>query len=273
MSSRIHPTAVIGKNVEIGDDVEIGPYTVIKDNVSIGARTIIESHVTLHSFLTLGEGNHVFPHADLGALPQDIHFKDVETRLEIGNGNTIREFVSIHRSKFAGQKTVIGNDNFIMGYAHIAHDCRLGNNVILANYAALSGHVEVEDRAFLSGFTGVHQFVRIGTMSLTGGVAKIAQDILPYTMVDGNPPGLYGLNRIGLKRNGVPPEVRDAMKQTVRIVMKVGNRQKIIEALSVLEIARLPEIAHFIEFMKNSKRGFVMKRRGAPEETFDDQDE
>jgi len=259
VSTHIHSTAIVGKNIELGNDVTIGPYVVIDDHVFIGDKTRVESHATIHKYVKMGENNHIYAHADIGGDPQDIKYEGGETWLDVGDNNIIREYATIHRSSIPGEKTIVGNQNFIMAYAHIGHNCLIGNQTFIVNSTDISGHVEVEDKAFVSGGTVVHQFVKIGSMCMIGGGSRIIQDVLPYTMVVGNPATLYGLNIVGLRRNNVSAPVRQAMKQALNIIKKGGNKEKLVETLSVLDIAQIPEILHMIEFIKKSNRGLLKK--------------
>lgn len=253
----IHPSAIIGNDVSIGEGVSIGPYTVIDDHVRIGDGCRIESHVTIHSFVEMGKNNHIFPHADLGGLPQDIHFDPaIETWVMIGDNNTIREYSTIHRATDPVRNTIVGNDNYFMGYVHIAHDCKLANNIIIANFTPLAGFVEVEDRAFISGGASVHQFCRIGTMSMTGGGAVVNQDVLPYSLVQGNPARLFGLNIVGLRRNNYDSETRLALKKALEYIVKRDTLDTALAAIE-REFAHIPHVVHMAEFIRGSKRSFI----------------
>lgn len=253
----IHPSAILGNDVQIGNDVTIRPYVVIDDHVRIGDGCRIGSHVTIHSFVEMGKNNTISAHADLGGLPQDIHFDpSIETWVKIGDNNTIREYSTIHRATDPARNTVLGNDNYIMGYVHIAHDCRLANNIIIANFTPLAGFVEVEDRAFISGGATVHQFCRVGTMSMTGGGAVVNQDVLPYSLVQGNPAKLFGLNIVGLRRNNCDSETRLALKKALDYIVK---RESLDTAMNLIEqeFAHIPQVMHIVEFIRGSKRSFI----------------
>ena len=258
----IHPTAIIGKNVEIGNNVKIGPYVIIEDNVIIGDDCTVDSHTTIHSFVKMGKENHIYSHVDLGGLPQDIHFSGEETWVEIGDNNHIREFATIHRATSTERKTVIGNNNYLMAYSHIAHDSIVGNNVIFVNYSGIAGHVEIEDNVILSGHVMVHQFCKIGKLAMLGGGAKITQDIMPFSLVAGDPANVYGLNVVGLRRNGISKEARFALKSVLSIVLEGGNKETVIKKIERLPSSNLEEVQHVIEFIKKSERGILRRKHG-----------
>ncbi|MBN2430131.1 MAG: acyl-ACP--UDP-N-acetylglucosamine O-acyltransferase [Acidobacteria bacterium] len=259
MATEIHPTAVIGEHAQIGDGVRIGPYAIVEDYAMIGDGTRIGAHATIHSYTRLGKDNQVFNYADVGGLPQDLKFDGSETWLDIGDSNVIREFATIHRSNNPREKTLVGHQNFIMAYAHIAHNCVIGNHTIIVNYAGLSGHVEVEDRAFVSGGTLVHQFVKIGRLAMVGGASRITQDILPYTMVAGNPAGFYGLNLVGLRRNQLGPTVRNAIKRAISTIRAGGSKDTILDRLAAREESALPEVQYIMDFVRRSNRGLLIR--------------
>jgi len=199
----IHPAAIVHPKAQIGPGVKIGAYSIVGENVQIGKDTILDSHVVADGLTKIGERCHFFPFVSVGAAPQAIRYRGEPTRLTIGNDNLIREFVTINRGTVEGQgETVLGNNNFIMAYSHIAHDCKIGNQVILANSSTLAGHILVEDFAIVGGLVAIHQFARVGCYSIIGGASGIPQDIPPYTIAAGNRARLYGLNLVGLKPTG-----------------------------------------------------------------------
>lgn len=259
MATQIHPTAVVGAEAQIGDGVSIGPYAIVEDYAVIGAGTCIGAHATIHSYTRLGRGNQIANYADVGGPPQDVKFDGSETWLEIGDYNVIREFATLHRSNNPREKTLVGDHNFIMAYAHIAHNCVIGNHTVIVNYTGLSGHVEVEDRAFVSGGTLVHQFVKIGRLAMVGGGSRITQDILPYTMVVGSPAGFYGLNLVGMRRNQMGPNVRNAIKRAIYSIRAGGSKEKILERLAAEEMGTVPEVQHIIDFVHRSNRGLLIR--------------
>ncbi len=253
----IHPTAIIHNSAEIAEGVKIGPYSQIGPNVKIGCDSIIESHVVIHSHTVLGERCHIFPFASIGAIPQDLKFKGEESWVKIGDECVIREFVTIHRGTTLGVGiTEIGNSSFLMAYAHVAHDCKIGNHVIVANVATLGGHVEIEDYAIIGGITAIHQFVKIGAYALLGGMSATVKDIPPYVIASGNRAKLYGLNLVGLRRHNFSQNVISALKKAYGILIRSKKPLKVaLEETKNESIFYLPEVAHFVKFIENSKRG------------------
>lgn len=253
---KIHQTAIIDKKVQLGENVDIGPYVIVKGNVEIGDGTVIDAHVYIDGRTKVGKNCHIYAGAVIGTSPQDVGYKGDQSSVIIGDDNVIREYVTIHRSKHRNGITSIGNENFFMGSVHIAHDCKIGNKVVIVNYSAATGHVVIEDSAFVSGMVGIHQFVRIGTMAMIGGMSKITQDVPPYIMVDGHPAKPYGLNRVGLVRNKVSQNARAELKKAYKILY--GKNTAIDKAISVIKDEldlSLPEIRHFVDFIESSKRG------------------
>ncbi|WP_404788258.1 acyl-ACP--UDP-N-acetylglucosamine O-acyltransferase [Altericista sp. CCNU0014] len=206
MISRIHPTAVIHPKAQLAEDIEVGPYAVIDASVSIGARTRVGAHVVIDGAVRIGEDNRIFPGATIGLPPQDVSYAGAQSWVEIGDRNQIREFVTVHRPTQVDAVTRIGNDNFLMAYAHIAHNCQIEDEVTIANAVGLGGYVQVGSKAVIGGMTGVHQFSRIGRLAMIGGMSRINRDVPPYLLVEGNPARIRGLNTVGLKRNGIAPE-------------------------------------------------------------------
>jgi len=253
----IHSTAIIDPKAELASDVEVGPYSIVGEGARIGKGTVIGPHVVIAAHTDIGENNKIYHGASLGGDPQDISYKDEKTFVRIGNGNTIREYVTIHRATRDGEATTLGDNNFFMAYTHAGHDCRVGNNIIITNCTALAGHVIVEDFAVLSGYVGIHQFVRIGTMAMVGGLARITQDILPYTLVEGNPAKTHGLNSVGLRRRGIDSETRTELKRAYKILCRSGLSIDKAVAKVESEIEQKKEVAHLIKFAKASKRGII----------------
>ncbi len=255
----IHPTAIVDPAAEIDSSVEIGPYTVIAGDVQIYAGTIISSHVTIDQYTTLGPNCKIFQHAAIGSVPQSLKFKGEKTVVKIGRGTTVREFVTIHRgTEFGGGITDIGEENFLMAYTHIAHDCFTGRSVIFANAATLGGHIRVGDYATVGAFVAVHQFVRIGDYAFVGGMTAVAKDIPPYVLASGTPRArLYGLNAVGLKRHHFSTETMLALKKTYRIIFRLGlTLNEGIERVTA-GVDQTPEVVNFIEFIKSSQRGIT----------------
>jgi len=253
----IHQTATVDPKAEIGEGVEIGPYSVIEEGVSIGEGTKIGPHVVIREGTEIGKGCHVFQFASIGEAPQFSGYRGEKTFLRIGDRNIIREFVTLHRGTVTGAgKTVIGNDNFIMAYAHVAHDCQIGNQVVMANGATLAGHILIEDYAIIGGLVAIHQFCRVGAFAIIAGVSGILLDIPPYTKAQGVRARLYGLNTVGLKRANFSEETVRALKKAYRIFFRSGlTLEKAMKTLTEDEISRIPEVQHFLQFIKGSKRG------------------
>lgn len=260
MSPHIHPTAVIHPSAVIGEGVEIGAYSVIGEKVAIGDNTSIGHHTVVEGHTTIGKENRIYHFASIGGPPQDIKYKGEDTRVEIGDGNIIREYVTINRGTPQGAGvTRIGDRCFIMTGCHIAHDCTLGDDVIMANLASLSGHVQVESGAVFGGMAGVHQFIRIGTLTMIAAGALVGKDVPPYTIAAGDRARLYGLNLIGLRRRKMSPETIGRIKSTFNIVFRSGLARK--EALSRArsEAGGIPEVECFLSFMeKEAKRGYCV---------------
>jgi UDP-N-acetylglucosamine acyltransferase len=206
MTSQIHPTAVIHPKAQLAQGVEVGPYAVIGDRVSIGPHTRVGAHAVIEGCVQIGEGNHIFPGVTIGLAPQDVSYRGAESWVRIGDRNQIREYVTIHRATQADAVTQIGDDNFLMAYAHVAHNCEIAHNVTIANSVGLGGYVHVESGAVIGGMTGVHQKVHIGRLAMVGGMSRINRDVPPYMLIEGNPARVRGLNSVGLRRNGMPAD-------------------------------------------------------------------
>jgi UDP-N-acetylglucosamine acyltransferase len=259
----IHPTAIIGRHVEIAADVSVGPYALIEDEVVIGEGCQIAAQAVIKRFTTLGARNRVFEHAVLGGEPQDVKFKNEPSRLIVGDDNLIREYVTLHRASGEGEATRVGSRNFLMIGVHVAHNCLVGDDNIFANGAALAGHITVEDHVFLSNNVGCHQFVRLGRYAMIGGKSKIVQDVLPFFLTDGNPPRVRGLNSVGLRRAGFSTDARRALKSAYQLLFRSGL--PLTDALARMEQLDEPHVNHLIGFIRNSPRGFTRTRRGRPE--------
>jgi UDP-N-acetylglucosamine acyltransferase len=250
----VHPTAVIHPKARIGADCEIGPYCVIGEHVELGAGCRLYSHVVIDGHTRLGQENEVFPFASIGLRTQDLKWKGGVTRTEIGDHNTIRECVTIHSATGEGEATVIGSHNSILAGSHIGHNVRRGNRIVVS-MAALAGHVLVEDCALVGGKAAVHQFCRIGTMAIVGGLSAIRQDVAPYMLVEGNPAETRIVNRVGLERNGVSAEAQGALKQACKIFFRDGLTIPNALARIESELPPLPEIKHLVQFIRTSERG------------------
>ena len=254
----IHSSAIISDKAKIADDVEIGPYTVIGDGVEIASGTRIDSHVVINGPTTIGNDNHIYQFASIGDDPQDKKYAGEPTRLIIGDRNTIREFCTISRgtTQDVGE-TILGNDNWIMAYVHIAHDCRVGSSTIMANNCTLAGHVQVGDWVIMGGFTGAHQFCKIGAHSFLGMYSGINQDVPAYTMVSGNPGKPRGINSEGLKRRGFDVDQIRNIKNAYRIVFRQNKKlEQAIEEIAAMSEGK-PELDILLESLRASDRGVV----------------
>lgn len=257
MASQIHPTAIIDERARLGTDVRIGPYCTIGPDVTIGDGAELVAHVHVEGFTELGAECRVFPFASLGTQTQDLKYRGGRPGMRIGERTVVREYVTVSAATNDGDFTQVGSDCLLMAYAHVAHDCIVGDRVIMANCATLAGHIVVEDRAILGGLSAVHQFVRIGALSIIGGCSKVTKDVPPYMTADGHPLAVRGLNRIGLKRHGVSDETQTELKKAYRLLYRSDLITR--EALEVIarEVEPLEEIRHLTEFVRNSERGIT----------------
>ncbi len=254
----IDPRAVIDPKAELDEGVTVGPFSVIGADVQIAAGTTIASHVVIQGPTRIGRDNRLFPFSSLGEAPQDLKYQGEATRLEIGERNTIREYVTIHRGTIQDQGvTRIGNDNLLMAYVHIAHDCRLGNSVILANAASLAGHVTIDDWAILGGFSGVHQFCRIGSHAFVGAGSLLFKDLPPYITIGGTPAAPHGINREGLVRRGFSSEALRNIRQAYKLLYKKGL--KLEEAVAAMRqlAEETPEVGIMVDFIAQSQRSII----------------
>uniref|UniRef100_A0A6S6SFH6 Acyl-[acyl-carrier-protein]--UDP-N-acetylglucosamine O-acyltransferase n=1 Tax=uncultured Thiotrichaceae bacterium TaxID=298394 RepID=A0A6S6SFH6_9GAMM len=254
----IHPTAVIDVTTELGEGVEVGPYSVIGPHVSIGRGTRIGSHVVIEGPTRIGEENHIYQFASIGAAPQDKKFKDEHTELIIGDRNVIREFCTFNRGTAQDKgKTVMGDDNWIMAYVHIAHDCIIGNHTVFANNVTLAGHVEIRDSVILGGFTLVHQFCVVGEFAFTGMGSSLAKDLPPFVMVTGAPAAPRKINAEGLRRHDYSPEAIQRVKEIYRLLYR--KQLMLQEALAEAQACygEFPEAQLMLDFCRQSKRGLV----------------
>lgn len=253
--TEIHSAAIVHPKAKIGANCFIGPFCVIGENVLLGDNCRLHSHVVLDGHTALGTGNEIFPFASIGLKTQDLKWKGGVTRTEIGDQNTFREYVTIHSATGDGETTKVGSNNHILAYCHIAHNVTLGNHVIMSNVATLAGHVTVEDRAVIGGLAAIHQFCRIGKMSIIGGCSKVVQDVPPFMMADGNPAETRTVNKVGMERNGISAEAQVALKQAYKILFRerltIPNALKRIEE----ELPQSPELLHLIQFVRSSERG------------------
>lgn len=253
----IHPTAVVDPRAELDQGVEIGPYSIVGHDVSIGEGTKVGPHVVIREGTTIGKRCQIFQFSSIGEAPQAVAYRGEKTVLIIGNDNVIRESVTLHRGTVrGGGKTVIGDRNFFMAYSHVAHDCQIGNQVVLANGATLAGHILIEDYAVIGGLAAVHQFCRIGAHAFVSGVTGVVLDIPPYMLAAGSRAKLFGLNTVGLKRQKFSEETIRALKTAYRIIFRAGLAlEKAIKTVEDSEISRLPEVEHLLRFIQQTKRG------------------
>ena len=256
----IHETAVVAPTARIAKNVEIGPYAVISDHVQVGEGTKIGPHVVIKEWTQIGRDCHIFQGASIGEVPQDLKFKGEKSYTFIGDRTTIRECATVHRATGEGEETRIGDDCLLMAYTHIAHNCVLGNRIIMSNAAMLAGHAIVEDGVVIGGMAGVHQFVKIGRNAMIGGTSKLVQDVVPFTMVDGHPARAVGLNSVGISRAGIPINVRRRIKQAYKILYRSGLN--LTQAIAVIEqeVDTCEEIDHLLRFLRNAERGICRER-------------
>jgi UDP-N-acetylglucosamine acyltransferase len=256
--TRIHSTAIVDPKARIADSVEIGPYSIIGPNVEIGANTVIGPHVVIDGHTRIGTDNRIFQFSSIGAVPQDKKYAGEETRLEIGDRNTIRESCTLNIGTVQdGGVTRVGSDNWIMAYVHVAHDCLIGNNCIFANSVQLAGHVQIGDYVILGGLSGVHQYVRIGAHAMAGMTTSLSQDVPPYVMASGNPAEARGMNFEGLRRRGFSDEAISALRRAYKALYKSGLRlEEAREAIAAEQDAH-PELRPLVEFISVPGRGIV----------------
>ncbi len=247
--TQVHPTALISPGARLDEGVRVGPFAVLEDRVELGSGAIIGAHAVIHTFVRIGSQTHVHPHAVLGGTPQDVSYSGAQTWLEIGDDTVIREYVTVHRATTVGHSTCIGSNCYLMAYCHVAHDCKIGNRVTLTNGVTLGGHVQIGDRAMLGGLVPVHQFVRIGSGAMIGGNTGVRKDVLPFTLVAGEPARHYRLNTVGLRRAGVTGERYRLLEIAFR-TLRTGH--------SLDDIPDSPEIALLRAWLSApSKRGLT----------------
>ncbi len=258
MGIDIHPSAVVSPRAQIADGVKIGPFSIIGEKVTVGRDTVIGSHVVIDGNTVIGEKNKIYPFASIGFPPQDIGYQGEDTRVIIGDENIIREFVTVNRATTKQDRvTNVGNRNYLMAYAHIAHDCTLGNSIIMSNAATLGGHIEIGDHAIIGGLVAIHQFVRIGAYAFIGGKSATVKDIPPFMMASGDRAKLYGLNHRGLKREGFSQETINNLRRAYQIIWR--DHHLLNEALERVrtEIPPFKELQMLLDFLVSSKRGVV----------------
>ena len=251
----IHSTAIVHSKAQIGQNCSIGPYCIVGENVILGDGCLLHSHIVIDGYTTLGRANEVFPFASIGLKTQDLKWKGGVTRTRLGDSNTIREYVTIHSATADGETTVVGSYNHILAYCHVAHNCQLGDRIIMSNVATLAGHVVVEDHAVIGGLAAVHQFCRVGMMAIIGGCSKVVQDVPPFMLADGNPAETRTINKVGLERNRVSDETQLALKQAYRILFREGlSIPKALERVES-ELPSSPEVRHLVAFVRATERG------------------
>jgi UDP-N-acetylglucosamine acyltransferase len=257
-ATRIHPTAIVSPDAQLGVGVEIGPFVIVGDSCVVGDGSVLAPRATLERNVTLGANVHVGSGSILGGAPQDVKYRGEHTTVEIGDGTAIREYTTINRGTTHSFKTSVGKNCFVMSYVHLGHDCHVGDGVILVNGVQFAGHVTVEDRAIISGLTAVHQFVRIGKFSFIGGCSRVAQDVPPYTRAVGNPIKLYGLNSVGLRRNNFSDDVLRELKRAYRLFFR--SELNLSQALqrADADLQPLPEVQEFVRFVSETNRGVVI---------------
>jgi len=257
-SREVHPTSIIGKNVKLGKNVIIKPYAIIEDDVEIGDFTEIGPFVHIYRDVKIGKNCKIFDGVIIGAAPQDLNYKGESTNVVIGDNNVIHEYTTIHKATGEGNSTIIGNGNFIMAYVHIAHNCLIEDNVIVANGAQIAGYVKIERNAFISGLCAVHQFVRIGSYTMIGGKCRVPNDVVPFSLIAGEPPRLIDVNRVGLRRAGFSHEAIDVLHRAMKILRERTSIPERIEKIKN-ELPQTKEIQHLINFLTSKRRrGLIM---------------
>jgi len=254
---QIHKTAIVSTKAKLPEDISVGPYTLIGDDVTIGAGTRIGAHCVIEGDTTIGCNCEIFTGAVIGSRPQDLKYKGEKVFLEIGNNNIIREYCTLNPAVEEGAKTKVGNNNLFMAYSHIAHDCVVGDGCVIANNGTLAGHVTIEDKAVIGGLVAIHQFVRIGELSIVGGCSKVVQDIPPYSTCDGHPARVYGLNLVGLRRHGIAKESIHQLNSAFKVLFNEGLLLKHALQRIEKEIPQTREVSCLVDFIKKSQRGIA----------------
>ena len=258
MAQEIHPTAIIEPGAQLGEGVAVGAYAYVGAMAVIGAGTVLHHHANVEGRTTIGAKCEIFPFACVGTKTHDLKYKGGEPGLIVGDRNVFREYVSVHGATAETDYTRMGHDNVMLAYSHIAHDCIVGNSLVMSAQSALAGHVVVEDHVNIGWGTGVHQFCRIGSHAMLGGMSKIVQDVPPFVIADGNPAVARSINKVGLERHGFTVEQLEAVKQLFRLVYRAGhNRTQALEHLHEHKLSGTPEFKHFLGFAKQSERGFI----------------
>ncbi|MBP6507345.1 MAG: acyl-ACP--UDP-N-acetylglucosamine O-acyltransferase [Opitutaceae bacterium] len=258
MATRIHPSAVVEPGAQLGTEVEIGAFAYVGPEVQLGDGTRLHHHASVEGFTVLGQQCEIFPYACIGGKTQDLKFKGGRPGLRVGDRNVFREYVTIHAATNDGDFTVLGSDNTVLAYSHIAHDCVLGNHIVMSNAVSMAGHVTVENHVVIGGAAGIHQFCRIGAFAMLSAMAKLVQDLPPYFIADGTPAEVRAFNKVGLERNGHSAEQLERVKHIFRILYREGlNRTQALEKLAAHAQAGSAEFARVLQFAKTSERGLV----------------
>jgi UDP-N-acetylglucosamine acyltransferase len=257
VSATIHPTALVDSTALIGVGAEVGAFAIVGPNCVVGDGAVLAARATLERNVTLGQGVRIGVGSVLGGEPQDVKYKGEETSVEVGDFTIIREYSTVNRATTYSMKTTVGRNSFIMSYVHLAHDCQIGDGVVMANGVQLAGHVQIDDKAIISGLSAVHQFVKIGRNSFVGGCSRVAQDVPPYTKAVGNPIKLYGLNSVGLRRNNFSEDVIRELKRAYRLFFRSELNVSQALAKAQTELHDYPEVQEFLRFLTATDRGVV----------------
>jgi len=255
MATKIHPHALVEKGARLDDGVVIGPYAIVANDATIQKGTQVDAFAQVLGNTTIGKNCHIFSYAVIGSAPQDLKYTNEKSFLTVGNNNTIREFVTINPGTEKDSLTCIGNNNLIMAYSHVAHNCILGDNNVFANGATLAGHVEIQDKVVIGGLVAIHQFCKVGKFSIIGGCSKVVQDIPPYSMCDGHPARVYGLNTVGLRRGKFAKDTIDALKKAFKLLFFENHPVNKAKELIAKECQHIPELEDLLDFVSSSKRG------------------
>tara|TARA_Y100000294_G_C8517923_1_gene321660 strand:+ start:475 stop:1248 length:774 start_codon:yes stop_codon:yes gene_type:complete len=255
----VHKTSIVHQDTQIGENVSIGPHCYIGENVLIDNDTVLGANVVIEGWTKIGKNCKISSGAILGGSPQIVGFKNIQSWVQIGNNTEIREFVTVHRSSKENESTFIGNGVFLMAYVHVAHDCRIEDDVIATNYTGISGHVLIEEKAVIGGHAGIHQFIRIGKLAMVGGMSRLTKDVLPFSLVEGNPPKLYGRNTVGLERNNISSSVQKDLKKAFKFISRSNlNTSQALEKIKN-DIPESEELKYLLKFIESSKRGYIKR--------------
>jgi len=264
--ARIHSTAIVEKDCELAEDVEVGPYSVLRSGTVVGAGTIIDGHVLLE-FTSIGRDCRIHWGAAIGGPPQDQSYRNEPTRVIVGDRNLIREYVTVHRATGEGNATKIGHDNMLMASSHLAHNCEMGDHVMLSTLSGMSGHTIIEDRAIIGGMVGSHQKVWVGKLAMVSGFSKMSQDVPPFSLVDGKPARVIGPNLVGLRRAGYSAEVRQALQRAFRLIYRSDLEMAAALEKTEEELGGYPEVMYLVAFLKRVRNGRVGRQQEAPAPT------